>query len=201
MARWRGRGGYCGVLDGELACLVGVAQMVAIFPRDGGAEHLAITLAILADLQDLAQIQVLRLALRVPCALNIVALDLYAVLALDGLNKAVIVNGVDGELDGMVGSGINVHGMLQTVAVMMICHRAIYCGLIWSSPTIGGYPIRRVPLTLCPACTIYRNAISNSVIACKCFTQVCYGSGYANVVLDKLANVHHRCSTTIVVLT
>lgn len=100
----------------------------------------------------------------------------------------------------MVGSGINVHGMLQTVAVMMICHRAIYCGLIWSSPTMGGYPIRRVPLTLCPACTVYGNVIAYCAIVFESVAQVCYGSRYTYVVLAKLANVHHRGSTTIVVL-
>lgn len=102
-------GGGCSVLDGELACHVGVAQMVAIFPRNGGAEHLAITLAILADLQDLAQIQVLRLALRVPCAVNIGAFDPYIVLPLDGFQELVIIDGVDGERDGMVGGGISIH--------------------------------------------------------------------------------------------
>lgn len=104
-----GGGGSGGVLDGELARLVGVADIVGILPLHGGAEHLAITLAILADLQDLAQIQVLRLALRVPCAVNIGAFDPYIVLPLDGFQELVIIDGVDGERDGMVGGGISIH--------------------------------------------------------------------------------------------
>lgn len=104
-----GGGSSGGVLDGELARLVGVADIVGILPLHGGAEHLAITLAILADLQDLAQIQVLRLALRVPCAVNIGAFDPYIVLPLDGFQELVIIDGVDGERDGMVGGRISIH--------------------------------------------------------------------------------------------
>lgn len=104
-----GRGGYNGVLDGELTGFVGVAQMVGILPRNDGAEHFAITLAILAGPQHLAQIQVLCFSLRVPLPLNVGAVNLYKVLPVNALNKAVLVNGVDGELDGMVSGRINVH--------------------------------------------------------------------------------------------
>ena len=71
---------------------------------------------------------------------------------------------------------------------------------IWSSPTMGGYPIRRVPLTLCPACTVYRHVIADGAIVFEGVTQVCYRCRYAYVVLAELANVHHRSVTTIVVL-
>ena len=104
-----GCGGCGGVLDGELASFAGVTKMIGILPRHDSAEHFAITLAILAGLQYLTQIQVLRLVLRVPCAVNVGAVNLYKVLAVNALDKAVLVNGVDGELYGMVGGGINAH--------------------------------------------------------------------------------------------
>lgn len=85
--------------------------------------------------------------------------------------------------------------------MMDICHRAIYYGMIQLSPTMGGYPMRRVPLTLCPACAIYRHAIAYGAIVCERVTQVCNCSRYANVVLAELAHVHHRGGATIVVLT